>query len=284
MTIFTAKLCICMQETEIRITPPKSFSPGLSEIWHNRELLYFFVWRDVKVKYKQTYLGVLWAILQPALLMGVFYVVFSRTLNIAVGMNYPVFAFSGLILWGLFSAGITNSSESLINNSSIIRKIYFPKLLIPLSSLLTALIDFIFAFILLIVLLFIFKQQVQWKAVYLFPIAVLITFISSFSIGALLSAMNVKYRDFRYLLPFLIQLLFFSSQIVYAIHSIHIPYIKPLLYINPLNGALELFRSPFHSEAIYLTGVFISCISMSLLLLAGLFYFKKNEAYISDII
>ena len=94
----------------------------------------------MKVKYKQTYLGVLWAILQPALLMGVFYFVFSRTLNIAVGMNYPVFAFSGLILWGLFSAGITNSSESLINNSSIIRKIYFPKLLIPLSSLLTALI------------------------------------------------------------------------------------------------------------------------------------------------
>jgi lipopolysaccharide transport system permease protein len=273
-----------MQETEIRIIPPKSISPGLSEIWQNRELLYFFVWRDVKVKYKQTYLGILWAILQPALLMGVFYFVFSRTLNINVGMNYPVFAFSGLILWGLFSSGITNSSESLINNSSLIRKIYFPKLLIPLSSSLTALIDFAFAFILFVILLFIFKQPLRWEAVYLFPLAILITFFSSFSIGTLLSAINIKYRDFRYLLPFLIQLLFFSSQVAYTTHSIHISFIKRLLYINPLNGALELFRSPFHSEIMYMPGVFISCISMSFLLLTGIFYFKKTEAYISDII
>ncbi|MCW3120454.1 MAG: transporter permease [Chitinophagaceae bacterium] len=273
-----------MQETEIRITPPKSFAPGLSEIWQNRELLYFFVWRDVKVKYKQTYLGILWAILQPALLMGIFYFVFSRTLNISVGMNYPVFTFSGLILWSFFSSGITNSSESLINNSAILRKIYFPRILIPLSSLLTAIIDFVFAFILLFILLFVFKQTLRWEAIYLFPLAIIITFLSSFSIGTLLSALNVKYRDFRYLLPFLIQLLFFSSQIVYTIHSIDIAFIKPLLYINPLNGALELFRSAFHSETIYLTGVFISCMSTLVLLTAGLFYFKKTDAYIADLL
>jgi lipopolysaccharide transport system permease protein len=284
LTIFTAKLCICMQETEIRITPPKSLSPGLPEIWQNRELLYFFVWRDVKVKYKQTYLGILWAVLQPALLMSIFYFVLARTLNVDTGMNYPIFAFSGLILWGLFSSGIINSSESLINHSSMIRKIYFPKLLIPLAALLTAMIDFIFAFLLLVVLLFVFRQPVHWEAIYLFPLAILITFLSSFSIGTLLSAINIKYRDFRYLLPFLIQLLFFGSQIVYAIHSIPDSLVKPLFYINPLNGALELFRRPFHTEAIYLTGVLISCISTAILLIAGLLYFKKTEAYISDTI
>src|SRR3982751_6212636 len=145
-----------MQNTEIRITPPRSFSPDLSEIWQNRELLYFFVWRDIKVKYKQTYLGILWAVLQPALLMTIFYFVFSRTFNVSTNMNYPVFAFSGLILWALFSSGISNSSESLINNSAMIRKIYFPKLLMPLASILAAFVDFIFSFLLLFVFLFVF--------------------------------------------------------------------------------------------------------------------------------
>jgi len=273
-----------MQQKEIRIKPPGSFSLDLSELWQHRELLYFFVWRDIKVKYKQTYLGILWAILQPALLMTIFYFVFSRTFNVSVNMNYPVFAFSGLILWGLFSSGISNSSDSLINNSAMIRKIYFPKLLMPLASLCAAFIDFVFAFILLFVLLVVFNQPVHWDAFYLFPLSILITFISSFSIGTLLSAMSVKYRDFRYLLPFLIQVIFFCSQIVYSTSSVKSPSIKTLLFINPLNGALEFFRKPFHSDPIYMHGVLISIISACILLLTGLFYFKKTEAYISDLV
>ncbi len=273
-----------MQNTEVRIAPPQSISPDFSEIWQHRELLYFFVWRDVKVKYKQTYLGILWAILQPALLMVIFYFVFSKTLSISVGMNYPMYAFSGLVLWGLFSSGIINSSESLINNSSMIRKIYFPKLLIPLSSLITALIDFIFAFSLLFILAVIFRQPIQWNALYWFPLAIIITFVSSFGIGTLLSALNVKYRDFRYMLPFIMQLTFFCSQIPYSISSIHLNSVKPLFYINPLNGALEIFRKPFHAEPIYVTGIVISITSMLILFSAGLFYFKKTEVYISDLI
>ncbi|HKO80838.1 MAG TPA: ABC transporter permease, partial [Chitinophagaceae bacterium] len=202
-----------MQETnEIKIKPAAPLSLGLSEIWRSRELLYFFVWRDVKVKYKQTYLGILWAILQPLLLMLIFYFIFSRTLDIKVGMHYPTYAFSGLILWGLFSSGITNSSESLLSNAPIIRKIYFPRILIPLASLLTALVDFLFAFVILFILLIVFQQPIGWTALFFFPLAIVISFLSSFGIGSLLGALNVKYRDFRYLLPFSMQLLFFGSQ------------------------------------------------------------------------
>jgi lipopolysaccharide transport system permease protein len=274
-----------MQQTaEIKIKPASSLSLGFSEIWQSRELLYFFVWRDVKVKYKQTYLGILWAILQPVLLMLIFYFIFARTLNIAVGMHYPLYAFSGLILWGLFSSGITNSSESLLSNAPIIRKIYFPRILIPLASLLTALVDFLFAFVLLFVLLLFFRQPVHWNALFFFPLAIIVTFLSSFGIGSFISALNVKYRDFRYLLPFSIQLLFFGSQVVYSINTIQPEWVKSLLYVNPLNGALELFRRPFHEDPVYWTGVLISLVSLLFLLAAGLFYFKKTETYFADLV
>ena len=230
-------------ESEIKITSPKTISLDLAEIWKNRELLYFFTWRDIKVKYKQTYLGIFWVLLQPLLLMLLFYFVFFKALSIRVGIVYPVYTFAGLILWSLFSTGITHSSESLLSSSQIIRKIYFPRLLIPLSSLLTAMIDFFISFMLLFILLIIFRQPVSWNAIFCFPAAIILTFTSSFGLGSLLSALNVKYRDFRYLLPFGIQLIFFSSQIVYSIHSLQSP-LSLLLYCNPLNGALEIFYHP----------------------------------------
>jgi len=270
-------------QSEIKIVPPKTISFDLGELWENRELLYSFARRDIKVKYKQTYLGIFWVVLQPLLLMFVFYFVFFKTLNINVGIPYPVYTFAGLVLWGLFSTGITHSSESLLSSSQIIRKIYFPRLLIPLASLLTAMIDFLVAFALLFVLLIIFRQPVSWKALYCFPIATIITFISSFGIGSLLAALNVKYRDFRYLLPFGIQLLFFSSQIVYSIHSLEGPF-SSLLYCNPLNGALEIFYYPMQNYELNFTGVLISVATTIVFLLCGLIYFKKTEVYFADLI
>jgi lipopolysaccharide transport system permease protein len=273
-----------MKETEIKISPPGAISFNLAEIWANRELLYFFAWRDIKVKYKQTYLGILWAFLQPLLLMVIFYFIFSRTLNVSVGMSYPVYTFAGLILWGLFSTGITHSSESLLSSSQIIRKIYFPRILIPIASLLTALIDFFIAFVLLVVLLIIFGQPVSWQAIYCFPFAIVLTFISSFGIGALLAALNVKYRDFRYLIPFAMQLLFFSSQVVYSIHSLEQSWLKSLFYLNPLNGALELFYSPLQNTPVDSTGIMISTGVAFFFLITGLVYFKKTESYFADLI
>jgi len=274
-----------MQSTEeIRIKPPGRSSLGLGELWRHKELLYFFVWRDVKVKYKQTYLGILWAILQPALLMLIFYFIFSRTLRIDTGMSYIIFSFSGLSLWGLFSGGIAGSSESLLSNASMIRKIYFPRLLIPLSSLLAACIDFLFTLILLFILCICLGQPVSWTAVLFFPAAIVLVFFSSLGIGMLLAAANVKYRDFRYLLPFLIQLFFFSSQVVYPAGLIENPVIKKLLYLHPLNGALELFRQPFTAAGTYYTGVLISLFSALLLLTIGLRYFRKTEYYFADLV
>jgi len=273
-----------VKETDIKISPPGALPFNFTEIWQNRELLYFFAWRDIKVKYKQTYLGIFWAILQPLLLMGIFYFIFSRTLHVSVGMSYPVYTFAGLILWGFFSSGITHSSESLLSSSSIIRKIYFPRILIPLAAVLTALIDFFIAFGLLIVLLIIFRQPVSWQTLYCFPIAIMFTLLSSFGIGSLLAALNVKYRDFRYLLPFGIQLLFFSSQVVYSIHSLPQSWLKLLLYCNPLNGALELFFYPLRGGDININGILVSFTAVLLFLLAGLFYFKKTEVYFADLI
>jgi lipopolysaccharide transport system permease protein len=222
-------------------------------------------------------------VLQPLLLMLLFYFVFFKTLNIRVGIAYPVYSFAGLILWSLFSTGITHSSESLLSSSQIIRKIYFPRLIIPLSSLLTAMVDFFIAFILLFILLIIFRQPVSWNAFFCFPIAIILTFISSFGFGSLLAALNVKYRDFRYVLPFGIQLLFFSSQIVYSIHSLRGPF-SLLLYCNPLNGALEMFYYPFQNQDLNITGVLISAGVTLLFFISGLIYFKKTEVYFADLI
>jgi lipopolysaccharide transport system permease protein len=273
-----------MKETEIKIAPAGSVVFNIAEIWDNRELLYFFIWRDIKVKYKQTYLGILWAVLQPVLLMIIFYLVFFKSLNVSVGVYYPIYVFAGLILWGLYSTAISHSSESMLSSSQIIRKIYFPRLLIPLASLLTALIDFFIAFILLLILFIVFRQPVSWHAVFCFPLAIVLIFVSSFGLGSLLSALNVKYRDFRYLLPFVMQLLFFSSQVVYSIHSLRQDWLKLLLFCNPLNGALELFYYPLQNGHLNITGVIISTGVSCLLLAVGLLYFKRTEAYFADLI
>lgn len=273
-----------MSTAEIKITPRGPASFKLSELWKNRELLYFLTWRDIKVKYKQTYLGVLWVILQPLLLMTVFYIIFFRALNISVGMSYPVYACGGLILWGLFSSGIQNSSESMLGSAQMVRKIYFPRILIPLASLLASIVDFLIAFLFFVVLLFIFRQPVSWHILYCFPVAIALTAASSFGLGALLSAMNVKYRDFRYLLPFAMQFIFFSSQIVYSLHTLQKEWVKLVLFCNPLNGALELFFYPFRDEDLNIAGVLISSSVAVLLLIAGLSYFKRTELYFADLI
>lgn len=273
-----------MDDSKITITSRGPASFTMATLWNNRELLYFFAWRDIKVKYKQTYLGIAWVILQPLLLMFVFYLVFSKTLNIAVGMSYPVYALGGVILWGLLSSGINNSSESLLSSAQMIRKIYFPRILIPVAGILAALLDFVIASLFFGLLLLVLRQPVSWHILYCAPLAVMLTAVSALGIGALLAALNVKYRDFRYLLPFLMQLLFFSAQIVYSLHTFQNKWIKLLLFCNPLNGALELFSYPLRDTPFNMLGILISSLTSLLLLCAGLWYFKRTELYFADII
>lgn len=273
-----------MDQPEIRISPEKGKSLNLSQIWQYRELIYYFAWRDIKVKYNQTVLGILWVVLQPLLLMSIFYVVFFKSFNVHVEFSYPVYAFAGLILWLLFSAGITNSCDNLINSAQLIRKIYFPRLIIPLASFATGLIDFLICLLLMFVLVLALGQPISIHALYCFPLAITIVFISSFGIGSLLSALSIKYRDFRYAIPFGMQLLFFTSQVVYSIAHINKLWMTNLLYCNPLNGALELFYFPMRNSPANLAGISISLFSAVFFFVTGLFYFKKTETYFADII
>ena len=275
-----------MQKTKTVIEPAAAFRFNLSELWRYRELAYFFAWRDLKVKYRQTALGVGWALLQPLGLMLLFTLLFSKT-SLAYNsgsLPYTLFVLSGLVLWHLFYAAVSQAADSMVSNAAIIKKIYFPKLIIPLSALFTALIDFTIAFFLLLVFLLIYKQAVSWTALLFFPAAVGLCLLSAFGLGTLLSALNVKYRDFRYALPFLLQALFFSTQLIYPASIIKEQWLKYLFALNPVNAAIELFRIPMQQAPADKTIVLVGAASAFILALLGFVYFKKTEAHFADIV
>jgi len=254
------------------------------ELWSYRELFYFFTWRDIKVKYKQTVLGFTWAVLQPLLMMVIFTFFFGSALNVpSQDIPYPVFVFSGLLLWNTFSSGLTSSANSMVNNASIIKKIYFPRLIIPVSSILVALFDFLMAFMLFVPLMLYYRQSVSIDAFWAWPVALLVTLSATLGPGCLLSALNVKYRDFRYVIPFLVQILFFLTPIIYPISMLKHPVLQYLLVCSPMYAAVELFRYP-------LTGVFpnstflaISIASTLIFLFTGSAYFRRTEDFFADL-
>jgi len=257
----------------------------LKELWQYRELLYFFAWRDLKVRYKQTALGVLWALLQPLGMMLIFVLIFSRS-SIAgntAPIHYPVFVLSGLVFWNLFNNAVSASAESMISNGNIIKKIFFPRLVIPISSLIVSLVDFGIAFLLFIASLIYFSQKVDHSALYCWPAAIILVLMTALGFGSGLGALNVKFRDFRYALPFLLQFGFFATAIIYPIDAIQNETLRLLLSFNPVNAAIMLSRAPLGLEAeamLLLPGVGTAFLSA----LAGLSYFKKTEAYFADIV
>jgi lipopolysaccharide transport system permease protein len=254
------------------------------ELFQYKELFYFFTWRDIKIKYKQTVLGFLWAILQPFLMMLIFTFFFGRVLNVpSQNLPYPIFVFSGLLLWNTFASGLTNAASSMVNNAGIIKKIYFPRLIVPVSAILVATFDFFIAFTLFIPLLIFYDQAVALSAIYLWPAAVLLCIMAVLGPGSWLSALTIKYRDFRYVIPFLIQVLFFLTPVIYPVSMLTHPILKYILVISPMYAAIELFRFP-------LTGIYpepmlilISLVSAVSLLIIGLIYFKKTEDFFADL-
>jgi lipopolysaccharide transport system permease protein len=273
-----------MEKFSTSIRPPSGFSFGLKELWQYRELFYFFTWRDIKVKYKQTSLGILWALLQPLGMMLIFTLLFSRTFKIPTGtIPYPVFVLSGLICWNLFSSSVSHAAESMIQNANIIKKIYFPRLIIPCSSILVSFFDFLMAFIIFLLLCIYYRQPIHWLAIIYFPAGILLTILTATGFGTLLAALNVKFRDFRYALPFLLQVLFFASQVIYPLQSVQQSAIKYLLAINPMNATLELFRAPFTATP-NLSVISIGATTTVILLATGLLYYRKTEAYFADLI
>jgi len=270
---------------EYEIKPAGRFSLNLGELWEYRELIFFFTWRDIKVKYKQTFFGAAWAVFQPLLLMVVFTVFFARNFTIESGnVPYPVFVFSGLLLWNVFANGLSNAGNSMITNANIIKKIYFPRLIIPISSILSAMVDFLISMVVFFCLLFFYGLQGTIPSILLMlPLSLLITLCTVLGAGSFLAALNVKYRDFRYVIPFLIQVLMFMTPIIYPVNTPDIEWVRTLLLVNPMTGAIELIRSAVMNAPVNTTAVLIGSISSLAWLAIGIAYFRKTEYYFADL-
>ncbi len=267
------------------IKPKLAFSLNLKELMEYKELFYFFTWRDIKVKYKQTVLGFLWAVLQPLVMMVIFTFFIGKSMKVSSDdMKYPIFAFSGLILWTVFSSGISNAGNSMVSNAQIIKKIYFPRLVIPISSILVSVFDFVIAFFVFIVLLLVYQQHVDLvRAIIFWPTALIVAVIATFGPGCLLAALNVKYRDFRYVIPFLVQALLFLTPVIYPISIVENTGLKYFLAVNPMYAAITLFRLPMMNGFPEPTLLWISLLSGVVFFIIGLTYFRKTEMYFADL-
>ncbi len=274
---------------EYEIRPKRKFDFGLRELWSYKELFYFFTWRDIKVKYKQTFLGFLWAVLQPLVTMVVFTFFFGRLLKVpSMNLPYEVFVLSGLLLWNIFSTGVVNAGNSMVVNSNIIRKIYFPRLIIPLSAILVSLFDFLMTLLIFFGVLAYFTlktgMNISWLRLLAFlPVSVIITCVCSFGLGTFLAALNIKYRDFRYLIPFMIQTLLFITPVIYPISIVESPLLKTVLSVNPMYAAIEILRGSMTNVFPDISLVLISLLSSVILLFAGLYFFRKTEYYFADL-
>lgn len=274
-----------MHEMEFEIKPQSKFSLGLKELWEYRELFYFFTWRDIKVKYKQTFLGVLWAIFQPLVMTALFTLGFGNMIATQTDLPiaYPVFALSGFLLWNVFSSGLSNSGNSMVANANIIKKIYFPRLIIPVSAILVSLIDFIMAFLVFIPVMMYFNVSFHWKALLFVPLGLMLTMFATFGLGVLLSALNVKYRDFRYILPFFVQALLFATPVIYPISITGGGPFNYLLKMNPMYAPIELFRMSFAGFESIAEGIWISILVSCVLFVTGVVFFRKTESYFADL-
>lgn len=271
--------------TETIIRPKKIFSfDDINEMWNYRELLYFFVWRDLKVRYKQTFIGVAWAIFQPLVTMVVFSVFFGTLAQIpSDGVPYPIFVYVGLLFWTFFSTSLSDTSNTLISNQAIITKVYFPRILLPISSVITKFIDFLLSTVVLIGLMFYYGFTPHLGGLLILPLLLTITFMTSVGLGLFLASVNVKYRDVRYALPFFIQILLFLTPVIYPA-SIAGKY-SYLLAINPMMGVIQSARAAIlGTTVINWTLIYISLGATLILMIFGIYIFKKTERYFADII
>lgn len=255
------------------------------ELWHYRELFYFLAWRDIKLRYKQTAFGILWAIIQPFLTMVVFTVIFGGLAQVSSNnIPYAIFVYAGLLLWNIFSNSLNNASQSLVNSANIIQKVYFPKLIMPAASIVVSLIDFVFAALIFIGIMVYYGFMPNITGIIFLPFLILITVASSAGMGWFLSAFNVKYRDVRYMLPFFLQLLIFVTPVIYPV-SIVPKSFQWILALNPMTGVIETFRATFlGTGTINWITLSISIAVTIVFVIFGLLYFLKTEKTFADVI
>jgi lipopolysaccharide transport system permease protein len=256
---------------------------NLRELWEYRELLYFLVWRDIKVRYKQTALGAAWAVLQPVLTMLVFSVFFGRLAKVpSDGVPYPIFAYCALLPWQLFAYALTESANSLVGSQNLIKKVYFPRLVVPISSVLAGLVDFGISFVVLLVLMLYYRIVPTW-AVALLPLFIVLALATALSVGLWLSALNVEFRDVRYTIPFLTQFWMFATPVAYPSSLVPARW-RPLLGLNPMAGVVDGFRWALLGQ----TGapgplLWVSIGAVAALLFGGLMYFRRMESTFADV-
>jgi lipopolysaccharide transport system permease protein len=271
---------------EYIIKPPKGLvSLNLPEIWRYKELLYIFAWRDVKVRYKQTVIGIAWAIFQPLLTMVIFTVIFGNLAKVpSEGIPYPVFVYSGLLLWNYFSTALTNASNCLIDNENIVKKVYFPRLLLPVSTAVTPIVDFIFSLIILFAIVLFYHYSPRVEGIILLPVLLLISMCASSGLGLFLSAVNAKYRDVRYVLPFFIQILMYVTPVIYPVSIVPAKF-QWLLYLNPMSGLISAARTSLLGLGpVNWVSLGISAAISVFLLLCGVAYFRKTERFFADVL
>lgn len=273
------------EEEILIIRPTRGWgSLNLRDLWIYRELVYFLTWRDLKVRYKQTALGAGWAILQPFLSMVVFSIFFGGLLNVpSNGIPYPVFSYTGLLPWGVFSKALNDAGRSLVTNRTMITKIYFPRMVIPLSSVLAGVVDFLIAFVVLVGMMVYFKIPLSSNA-WTLPFFLLLALITALGVGLWLSALNVLYRDIGYIIPFLTQLWFYITPIVYP--SSEIPEQWRMLYaLNPMVGVVDGFRwALLGTDTAPGPMVAVSSVIAVIMLVTGMFYFRRMERTFADMV
>lgn len=258
------------------------------DLWRYRELFYILSWRDIKVRYKQTVVGAAWGVIRPLLTMLVFTFVFGRVANLAVkgGPPYPIVVFAGLLPWQFFSASLDAASNSMIGNVNLISKVYFPRMIVPASSVITSLVDLGISFGLLAVMMLFYRFVPPIQVIFL-PLFVVLAFLISFGVGLFVTALNVKFRDFRYIIPFVIQFGIYVTPVGYSSEVIAQKYSERARFwfsLNPMVGVIDGFRYCIVREPMYWPGFFLSVGVMLLFLWLGIWYFRKTEKSFADLI
>jgi len=268
----------------ISIHPVSNWSTfSFKEIWAYRELLFFLTWRDVKVRYKQTVLGAAWAILQPLFMMIIFTIFFGRLAAVdSAGIPYPLFALAGLVPWTFFSNSITASGNSLVGSANLITKVYFPRLIVPAAAMLAGLVDFLLAFVMLCLLMVYYRVSLTAQVLFL-PVLILLTALFSLGVGTWMSALNVKYRDVRFALPFVIQLWLFVSSVILPSTSVPKKW-RWLLMLNPMSGIIEGYRASLFGLPFDWPALGVASILTILMLIYAIYAFGRVERSFADII
>ena len=268
-----------------RIEPSKGWiSLGLKDLWQYRELLFFLAWRDIKVRYKQTALGAAWAIIQPLFTMLVFTLFFGRLAKVpSDGIPYPLFSYTALLPWQLFAYALMESSNSVVANERLITKVYFPRLVVPLASILAGLVDFVIAFTLVVGMMIWYGIRPSW-AILTLPFFVVLAIATALGAGLWLSALNVQYRDIRYTLNFIVQFWLFASPVAYSSTLVPARW-RPFYGLNPMAGVIEGFRWALLGKAQAPGGMlWVSVVVVALVLVGGLYYYRRTEKTFADVV